>query len=65
MKKTVLLLAAAAVTALSGCVAVPYDAGYSRAEPPPPHARDRGYRDRDGDGVPNRYDRAPNNPAYR
>ncbi|WP_213955235.1 MULTISPECIES: hypothetical protein [unclassified Variovorax] len=64
MKKTVLLLAAAAITALSGCVAVPYDAGYSRAEPPP-HARGRGDRDRDGDGVPNRYDRAPDNPAYR
>ncbi|MEJ8856100.1 hypothetical protein WKW79_16085 [Variovorax robiniae] len=63
MKKTVLLLAAAAVTALSGCVAVPYDAGYSRAEPPPPHSRGRG--DRDRDGIPNRYDRAPENPAYR
>ena len=62
MKKTVLLLAAAAVTALSGCVAVPYDAGYSRAEPPP-HSRGRG--DRDREGVPNRYDRAPDNPAYR
>jgi hypothetical protein len=62
MKKTVLLLAAAALTALSGCVAVPYDAGYSRAEPPP---RAHGRGDRDRDGVPNRYDRAPDNPAYR
>lgn len=26
--------------------------------------RDRGWRDRDGDGIPNRYDRRPNNP-YR
>ena len=30
-----------------------------RPAPPP-----RGWRDRDGDGVPNRYDRRPNNP-YR
>ncbi|MBB3181270.1 hypothetical protein [Variovorax sp. Sphag1AA] len=61
-----LLFAAAAVTALSGCVAVPYDAGpppgayYSRPAPPPPGAR----RDYDRDGVPDRYDRRPDNP-YR
>ena len=65
MKKLVLLLAASA--ALAGCVAVPYDAG----RPPPQRGygdRDRdgvpnrADRDRDGDGIPNRYDRAPNNP---
>ena len=62
MKKlTILLLALAGMTALSGCVAYPvaYDRPVVyRAGPPP------GYRDRDGDGVPNRYDRRPNNP-YR
>ena len=50
--------------ALGGCVA------YAPAPPPPHHY---GYRDGDGpprhdadrDGVPNRYDRAPNNPYYR
>ncbi|MBS0455080.1 MAG: hypothetical protein JSS14_27600 [Proteobacteria bacterium] len=55
-----------ATFALGGCVA------YS-PEPPPPHHygyRDRGgpppgRYDRDGDGVPNRYDRAPDNPYYR
>ena len=56
-------------TALAGCVAVPYDAGpppgayYSRPAPPPPPppgAR----RDYDRDGVPDRYDRRPDNP-YR
>jgi len=61
--KALLLLAGAA---LSGCVAVPYDAGpptgayYSRPAPPPPAAR----RDYDRDGVPDRYDRRPDNP-YR
>ncbi|MFL6691836.1 MAG: hypothetical protein ACJ8GO_02640 [Ramlibacter sp.] len=65
MKKTVLLLAAVAgLSALGGCVGfvpVPvgpgYHGGYYSAPP-------RAYRDRDGDGVPNRYDRRPNNP-YR
>ena len=65
MKKLVVVLAA--VGALAGCVAVPYDSG----RPPPPRGmgdRDRdgvpnrADRDRDGDGVPNRMDRAPNNP---
>ena len=54
MTKTLaLLLAASAI--LAGCVVAPYDRG------PPP--RGHGY-DRDRDGVPNRYDRRPNNP-YR
>jgi hypothetical protein len=66
MKKVILLLAAA-TTLLSGCIAVPYDAGvsyhrsYERDRYGPPA---RVYRDRDGDGVANRYDRAPGNP-YR
>jgi uncharacterized protein YceK len=66
MNKVILSLAAATVL-LSGCIAVPYDAGigYHRS-----YGREyyggpaRVYRDRDGDGVPNRYDRAPANP-YR
>jgi len=66
--KTLVVLMIAATAALSGCVAVPYDSGR-----PPPRAygdRDRDRdgvpnrydRDRDNDGVPNRYDRQPNNP---
>ena len=64
-KISVLLLSLAGLGALSGCVAYPagyYDNGphYRQAPPPAP-----GYqRDRDGDGVPNRYDRRPANP-YR
>ncbi|MDM0035680.1 hypothetical protein QTI33_26340 [Variovorax sp. J22P271] len=67
MKTLFPLLLAGAAAALTGCVAVPYDAGpppgayYSRpAPPPPPGAR----RDYDRDGVPDRYDRRPDNP-YR
>jgi hypothetical protein len=66
MNKVILTLAAATVL-LSGCIAVPYDAGggyhrsYERERYGPPA---RVYRDRDGDGVSNRYDRAPGNP-YR
>jgi hypothetical protein len=66
MKKVIPLLAVATVL-LSGCIAVPYDAGvsyhrsYERDRYGPPA---RYYRDRDGDGVANRYDRAPGNP-YR
>lgn len=55
MKRLVLLFAISAV--LSSCVVVPSE----RDRPPP--AR-RGHSDRDGDGIPDRYDRAPNNP-YR
>lgn len=67
-KRTLALLAAVAGTAvLAGCVGfvpqpVPVGVhveGHSHGRPPP-----RAYRDRDGDGVPNRYDRRPNNP-YR
>ena len=52
MKKLLLVLTASSM--LASCVAVPYDQG----SPPPPRANG----DRDGDGIPNRYDRAPNNP---
>lgn len=44
------------VTALPGCVAYVPDPGPQR------HYRDRGDRDYDRDGVPNRYDSRPNNP---
>ena len=65
MKKTMLLLAVVTgLSALGGCVGyvpVPVNAGYEgHYHSPPPRA----YRDRDGDGVPNRYDRRPNDP-YR
>ena len=62
MKKIVLLLAAVSGL-LAGCVYYdePYRTGYY-------DGGNRGYyygnRDRDGDGVPNRYDRRPDNP-YR
>jgi hypothetical protein len=42
---------------LSGCIVAPYD----HYRPPP---RGGAYMDRDRDGVPNRYDRRPDNP-YR
>lgn len=66
MKRTVMLLAAVGgVSALTGCVGfvpVPAPAPVYAApyHSPPPRA----WRDRDGDGVPNRYDRRPDNP-YR
>jgi hypothetical protein len=67
MNKMILALSAAAVL-LSGCIAVPYNAGvgYHRSYDrerygPPAHAYNL---DRDGDGVPDRHDRAPGNP-YR
>ena len=53
--KTVIACLLIASSLLAGCVAVEpayrsdYRGGYS-------------YRDRDHDGVPNRYDRAPDNP---
>ena len=53
MKTLVVLLATSA--ALAGCVVAPYDNN------PPPRAQ----RDRDRDGVPNRYDRRPDNPYRR
>ena len=67
-KRTLVLLAAVGGSALlAGCVGfvpapVPVGVhveGHSHSGPPP-----RALRDRDGDGVPNRYDRRPNNP-YR
>jgi hypothetical protein len=73
MKRTVLLLSAVgAISALAGCVGYvpvqepapvavyPSASVVVRPAPPPPRA----YRDSDRDGVPNRYDRRPNNP-YR
>jgi hypothetical protein len=68
MKRTLMVLVAVCgFGALGGCVGfVPVGPGYHGGyhggayNSPPPRA----YRDRDGDGVPNRYDRRPNNP-YR
>lgn len=65
MKKLILsLVAAATLSLLTGCIAVPVSDGgvavdiEGRAYP-------QGHRrDRDGDGVPNRQDRRPDNP-YR
>jgi hypothetical protein len=72
MKRTVLLLSTlAGAFAVAGCIAVPVESHRPvvvRQGPPtvvyqgqPPV---RGYRDNDRDGVPDRYDRRPNNP-YR
>lgn len=68
MKKTVLLLVAAA--SLAGCVAVPYDSGrahraygsHSHGDRDRDGIPNRADRDRDGDGVRDRQDRRPNNP---
>lgn len=49
-------LSAVAFTTLTACVVVPAHSGAPR------HVHDR---DRDGDGVPNRYDRRPDNPYRR
>src|SRR5262245_59977601 len=38
-----------------------FDRGYDRT----PYAYGGQFRDRDGDGVPNRFDRFPDNPYYR
>lgn len=68
MKRIFLVGAVLAASVLSGCVVYPYGGGrhyhqqqqgYDDGGPGP-----RAYRDRDGDGVPNRYDRRPVNP-YR
>lgn len=65
MKKLAIVFVA--VGSLAGCVAYPVDSGYrgydSRGYDYRGHDH-RAYRDRDGDGVPNRYDRRPDNP-YR
>ncbi|RJF95801.1 hypothetical protein [Noviherbaspirillum saxi] len=65
MKKLVLSIAAACGL-LSGCIAVPVsDAGVHVSGTVRSGSAGHSYRrDRDGDGVPNRYDRRPNNP-YR
>ena len=70
MRKLILPLAVASIL-LSGCVVAPYDPvgpGYYRQQHHgyygPPGRGHYHYRDRDGDGVPNRHDRAPRNP-YR
>jgi predicted small secreted protein len=68
MKKLMLSLAVAS-TFLTGCIAVPVSdagvqiSGSARSYPDGGRPYARG-RDRDGDGVPNRYDRRPANP-YR
>ena len=54
--KTIIACLLIVSATLSGCVVEPL----YRAD----HRGGYGYRDRDHDGVPNRYDRAPNNP-YR
>jgi len=64
--KTLVLLAVAAGSLLSGCVAVPVDdgRGYYRDDGRA-HYRDDGRsysRDRDRDGVPNSQDRRPDDP---
>ena len=67
MKKLILLLAAAgAASLLAGCMVVPVsDVGVSvrGTASTGSGAYPQGMRqDRDGDGVPNRQDRRPNNP---
>jgi hypothetical protein len=64
------LVAAVAVLSLSGCVVAEpgyYEHGYRdygyRDNGYRNHDR-RAHRDRDGDGVPNRYDRRPGNPRW-
>jgi hypothetical protein len=69
-----------AIAALSGCVAYapgdPYYAGsypnysgnvtyYGGTYGGPAYRHPYRLRDRDGDGVPNRYDRAPDDPRWR
>ena len=56
MKKLALVLTAALSALLSGCVAYVPDGGHDR------HYHEH---DRDHDGVPNRDDRAPDNPYRR
>jgi hypothetical protein len=64
MRRTVLLMCAVAgAAALGGCVGyIPVPAGPQVVYQQP--AQPRYHRDRDRDGVPDRYDRRPNNP-YR
>jgi hypothetical protein len=64
MKKLAVVLVA--IGGLSGCVAYPVESGHGYYGHQGQRDRDgashRVYRDRDGDGVPNRYDRRPENP---
>lgn len=68
--KAFLLPAAAACAMLTGCIAVPVSdpgvhvSGTARVSNYPAAGYPRRGYDRDGDGVPNRNDRRPNNP-YR
>ncbi|MBI2772175.1 MAG: hypothetical protein HYX47_21330 [Burkholderiales bacterium] len=62
-----LLLIVLAVSGLAGCVAYPVNGyGYGYSDPSVTVYSQPGYygsrRDRDGDGVPNRWDRRPNDP---
>ena len=55
-KSAAALIALVAFTTLAGCVAYPVHTDHGGR-----HYSHRD-RDRDGDGVPNRYDRRPDNP---
>lgn len=58
-------LSATALATLSACVVVPLPGGSPRYVHDRDGAHSRHDRDRDGDGVPNRYDRRPDNPYRR
>ena len=61
MKKLAVVLIA--IGGLSGCVAYPVERGHEyRGYHDRDRAANRVDRDRDGDGVRNRYDRRPDNP---
>lgn len=66
--KTLVLALVGAGSLLAGCVAVEpvgYSSyGYGTTYYDSTYSSNRGFRDRDHDGVPNRYDRRPDNP-YR
>ena len=59
MKKLIAVVIAVG-TLLSGCVAYAPAPGYRD----PGYHNNWGARDRDRDGVPNRYDRAPRDPRF-
>jgi hypothetical protein len=61
MKKLAVLLTVLGTT-LAGCVAYEVPVTTTRYYDRPAGAPAYGYRDRDGDGVPNRWDARPNNP---
>ena len=60
MKKLAVVLVA--IGSLAGCVAYPVETGHHSRGYSDRDRDVRVYRDRDGDGVPNRYDRRPENP---